>query len=320
MDIIYVPESGDPQRWESLDERPSQGYIWLEVEREHAGDWVEQLARISGVTLHEGHVKDGLNPRHPSFYDGTSEYEMIILRGLAPDNDEGQFASRPTAFFLLDNILVTVRPAGGRSIPAVKHRLLNRQGRISRRTHGLMHQIMSTMVDRFLAMREPLTGQMDRWRRELLDPGHPNSDWMALMGYQSQLRSLSLLCEGQADAITQWREETGAQIDEHLAVRFNDLMEHIGRVTRFAAEQQKDVEALVQLHFSAVAHRTNDIVRVLTVVSAIFLPLSLIAGIFGMNFQYMPDLSYRYGYFVALGGMAGLAIALLVLFRIKRWI
>jgi len=59
---------------------------------------------------------------------------------------------------------------------------------------------------------------------------------------------------------------------------------------------------------------------VLTVVSAIFLPLTLVAGIFGMNFQYMPELGYRYGYFVALGGMLALAVVLLIIFRIKRWI
>jgi magnesium/cobalt transport protein CorA len=294
--------------------------VWIDVVRDTASDWVELLARVSGVTLHEGHVKDSLNPRHPSFYDGTSEYEMIILRGLAPDSAEGQFASRPTAFFLLDGLLVTVRPAASRSIPTVKQRILSRQGRISRRTRGLMHHIMSTMVDRFLAMREPLSEQLDRWRHALLDPRHPHSDWMALMDYQSQLRQLTLLCEGQEDAITQWREETRGEMDEHMTVRFNDLLEHIGRVTRFASEQQKDVESLVQLHFSAVAHRTNDIVRVLTVVSAIFLPLTLIAGIFGMNFQNMPELSYRYGYFLALGGMAGLAAVLLIIFRIKRWI
>ena len=64
----------------------------------------------------------------------------------------------------------------------------------------------------------------------------------------------------------------------------------------------------------------DDIVRVLTVVSAIFLPLTLVAGIFGMNFQYMPELGYRYGYFVALGGMLALAVVLLIIFRIKHWI
>ena len=320
MDIIYIPESGDPEQRDSIDHLPAQGYVWLDIERESGTDWVELVARLSRVALHEGHVKDSLNPRHPSFYDGTSEYEMIIFRSLAPDSGEGQFASHATAFFLLDRLLVTVRPAESRSFPVVKTRLLSKQGRVSRRTFGLMHQIMNTMVDRFLAMREPLTGQLERWRHDLLDPHHPYSDWMELMDYQSQLRSLSLLCEGQEDAIQQWREETSVEMDEHMTVRFNDLIEHIGRITRFAGEQQKEVEALVQLHFSAVAHRTNDIVRVLTVVSVIFLPLTLVAGIFGMNFQYMPELGYRYGYFLALGGMLGLALVLLIIFRIKHWI
>jgi len=319
MDIIYIPDSGDPQQHGSIDHLPPQGYVWLDVEREDGPDWVELVARLSGVALHEGHVRDSLNPRHPSFYDGTSEYEMIIFRSLAPDSGEGQFASHAT-FFLLDRLLVTVRPAESRSFPVVKSRLLSKQGRVSRRTFGLMHQIMNTMVDRFLAMREPLAGQLERWRHDLLDPHHPYSDWMELLDYQSQLRSLSLLCEGQEDAIQQWREETSVDMDEHMAVRFNDLIEHIGRITRFAGEQQKEVEALVQLHFSAVAHRTNDIVRVLTVVSVIFLPLTLVAGIFGMNFQYMPELGYRYAYFVALGGMLTLAVVLLIIFRVKRWI
>ncbi|HSH28987.1 MAG TPA: CorA family divalent cation transporter, partial [Thiohalobacter sp.] len=81
-----------------------------------------------------------------------------------------------------------------------------------------------------------------------------------------------------------------------------------------------EVEALVQLHFSAVAHRTNEIVRVLTVISAIFLPLTVIVGVFGMNFDYMPELAWRYSYFIVLGAMAALAIGLLALFRVKKWI
>jgi magnesium/cobalt transport protein CorA len=320
MDIIYIPESGAPERHESIEHLPSQGFAWLDIERESSVDWAQLITRLTGVTLHEGHVRDSLNTLHPSFYDGTSEYDMIIFRSLAPDSDLNQLASHATAFFLLEHLLVTVRPADSRSIPEVKKRLLNRQGRVSRRTLELMHHIMNAMVDRFLAMREPLSIQLERWRKDLLDPHHLQRDWMALMDYQIQLRRLSLLCEGQEDAIQQWREETGVEIDEHMSIRFNDLNEHIGRVMRFASEQQQDIEALVQLHFSAVAHRTNDIVRVLTVVSVIFLPLTLVAGIFGMNFQYMPELSYHYGYFMVLGGMGLLAVILLLIFRIKRWI
>jgi magnesium/cobalt transport protein CorA len=320
MEIFVITEGSTPQQCRTLDRLPDLGLVWLDFEREADPNWAREVERLTGVSVHEGHIKDSLNVRHPSFYDSTTGYEMIIFRSLAPESDEGQFASRATAFFLMGSMLVTVRPTDSRSIAAIKSRLLNGQGRIPRRSLGLMHQIMSAMVDRFLAMREPLVEQLDTWREELLDPRHPFDDWLALMAYRSQLRSLALLCEGQEDAIIQWRDNTEREIDDHLAVRFSDLREHILRVQRFAAEQQNEVESIVQLHFSAVAHRTNDIVRVLTVVSAIFLPLSLIAGIFGMNFEYMPELKYQYSYFIALGGMAALAGVFLIIFRIKRWI
>ena len=102
-------------------------------------------------------------------------------------------------------------------------------------------------------------------------------------------------------------------------MRYTDLLEHIRRVGKFAIGQQHEVEGLMQLHFSAVAHRTNEIMRLLTVLSAIFLPLTLIAGIYGMNFHNMPELHSRNGYFLTLAGMLLLAVGLLAWFRWKKW-
>ncbi len=245
---------------------------------------------------------------------------MLIFRGLAPEIAEESFTSRPTTFFLFDRLLVTVRPPDSRSITAVKTRMLMNEGRIPQTPVGLLHIILNTMIDRFLAIREPLAQQLVDWSRDLLDPSHPFNDWLALMHHRSQLRVLELLCEGQEDAVSLWRENTDIAMSEHLSIRINDLVEHIRRVQNFATHQGTEVESLVQMHFSAVAHRTNEIVRVLTVLSAIFLPLTLVAGIFGMNFENMPELKLHYAYFVALGGMAGLAIGLLILFRVRHWI
>ena len=76
----------------------------------------------------------------------------------------------------------------------------------------------------------------------------------------------------------------------------------------------------MQVNFSAVAHRTNEVMRMLTVVSAIFLPLTLVAGIFGMNFEYMPELKWKYAYFVVLSVMVLAGCVLLWLFRRRRWL
>ena len=299
---------------------PAQGFIWLDIVRDGDSDWPQAAEKLTGASIHERHIKDSLNLAHPSFYDGTQDYEMLIFRGLSPAGQQSDFKTRPAVFFLFDRLLVTIRPEDSVSVAKIKPRLLNKSVRIPRRPAGLMHLLMTIMVDRYLALREPMIQRFDNWRRDLLDPKNPFEDWMTILDYTSDLRKLEHLCEEQAQALAAWQEETATEFDDHLAVRYRDLVEHIQRVLNFATLQKQESEALVQLHFSAVAHRTNEIMRVLTVLSAIFLPLSLVAGIFGMNFEYMPELKMHYAYYFALGGMLTLAVVLLVLFRIRRWI
>lgn len=299
---------------------PQQGFIWLDVVRDGDSDWPQIVENLTGVSIHERHIKDTRNLTHPSFYDGTQDYEMLIFRGLSPAGQQSDFKTRPAVFILFDQLLVTIRPEDSVSVAEIKPRLLNKSVRIPRRPAGLMHLLMTIMVDRYLALREPLIRRFDDWRRDLLDPKNPFEDWMAILDYTSDLRQLERLCEEQAQALKAWQEETATEFDDHLAVRYRDLDEHIQRVFKFATAQKQEAEALVQLHFSAMAHRTNEIMRVLTVLSAIFLPLSLVAGIFGMNFEYMPELKIHYAYYFALGGMVSLAVILLILFRVKRWI
>ena len=103
-------------------------------------------------------------------------------------------------------------------------------------------------------------------------------------------------------------------------VRFNDLQEHMRRIYNHSTVVQHDIEALVQRYFSASAQRTNDTLQFLTIVSAIFLPMNLLAGLFGMNFDYMPLLKAPYGPWLVAGIMLTLVAGLLVWFRRRHWI
>jgi len=319
MEILKFDGKNKSEYLSSIDVLPAKGFIWLDIIRGKDENWVEQVEKLAGISIHEKHITDTRNLQHPSFYDSTSEYEMIIFRGLACESDADVFTSRPTVLFLFKRMLVTIREQESRSIPLIKENLKKRSARLASRPVELMHLILSASVDRFLELREPITMQLEHWRHNLLNPKHPFNEWMSLMVKRDQLRTLELLCEEQEDAVTLWRDNTDIELEDHIAVRYRDLVDHIRRVTKFASHQQSAIESLVQLHFSAVAHRTNEVVRVLTVISAIFLPLTLVAGIFGMNFVNMPELHYKYGYYLALGGMAAAAIIMLVFFRWKRW-
>lgn len=320
MDILQIDHEQVTHLGVLPDHLPETGFLWIDIIRGEDQHWPQDIERLTGVSMHERHIKDSENLAHPSYYDGTKDYEMLILRGLSPAGQTSDFKTRPAVFYLMKGLLVTIRSADSVSVAQIKPRLLDKTVRIPRRPAGLMHLLMTIMVDRFLAVREPLLERFDLWRRDLLDPRNPFNDWTPVMDYTTDLRKLERLCDEQIQALRAWQEDTETEFDDHIAVRFNDLVEHVQRVLKFATDQKVEAEMLVQLHFSAMAHRTNEIMRVLTVLSAIFLPLSLVAGIFGMNFENMPELKWHYAYFFVLGGMVTLAVVLLILFRIKRWV
>ena len=141
-----------------------------------------------------------------------------------------------------------------------------------------------------------------------------------MLKQKKHFRQLERICEEQQNAILSWRDHTTFDLDYSLSVRFKDLLEHIRRVLKHAHHLEHDIESLVQIHFSAVAHRTNEIMRVLTVFAGVFLPLILVAEIFGMNFDHMPELKAPYAYYIVLVFMFLAAGGMFLLFRKKKWL
>jgi Mg2+ and Co2+ transporter CorA len=282
-------------------------------------------------------VLDATNPSHPSWFDATARYEMLVFRGLAqaPGALLAQGAirirTRPTVFFVLPGMLVTLRAADSRIFAAHRARLEapahEGRHRMPARPELLMARLLNDMVDRYLDLRQPLADQLERLQRELLDPRRPFRDWPRLLQARTELRRLESLCEEQLDALQEWRDERmerhGAHDDaeaEALRVRIDDVAEHVHRVIGHVRRLEGSVESAVQLHFSAMSLRTSEIMRVLTVITAVFMPLTLVTGIFGMNFDAIPGLHSGNGFWLTLAGMGAIALALLLWFRGRRYI
>lgn len=321
MEVIRFGDEAKPSvvSLEDADLRDEKSSFWLDLPADEIG-WDSVLAERLGVSIHEAHLRDSVNLEHMPFLDRTDEYIMVILHGLARNATNLQLATRPTTLFLIDRLIVTVRPEDSVSIPELRRRMISGWNRSPRDGTRLAIRIGLAIIDRFLALKGEQVEQIDQWQRDLLDPSHPFSDWTILVRQRSSLRRLETIFEGQYEAISLWRNESEVDADPSLSVRFNDLLEHVNRTLSHGRQLQAELDALVQMNFSAVAHRTNEIVRTLTVVTAIFLPLSLVAGVFGMNFENMPELRWRYGYFFVLGGMGLLAAVLYWLFRRRRWV
>jgi len=331
----------------SLDEPPASlpedGFLWIDV---HAGSgrrWAAEVKRLTGIEVFEEHLLDTENPAHPSFYDSTADYEMIVMRALGPKPPPTvppriRIETWAAVFIILPRCLVTIHPADNQLAPQVRERILaaaRYNQRLPARPEELMLRLLSGLVDRYLALRQPLTAQLETWQRNLLNPRRPFKDWTALLEARMELRKLQHLSEEQLDAIQEWRDErlehndpagqcntvgSAQRLNDALNVRATDLVEHIQRVLSHARGQESSVDSAVQLHYSATAFRTAEIMRVLTVLTAIFMPLTLITGIFGMNFAVMPLIDSPRGFWITLAAMVVIGVVMLVVFTVRRYL
>lgn len=362
-------------------------FVWADFPIEEVSaapeSWRESVRQLTGAPILDLHLVDATNTAHPSYFDTTHAYDMVIFRkltfetsraiaegaGSAPPAAEAapkarrhppgflpalaRIDTQPVAFFVFDNVLVTVRPGPSRTVDQVRQRLLelcqeprpqaapraNGQAtllhgvRPPSRPEDLMLRLLNAMVDRYLDLRAPLTRQLDRWQRALLNARRGFSSWEGLLDARIQLRRLEHLSEEQRDALQEFRDsvldnrysadptepaDKAPGRDEMLLVRINDLMEHIQRVLAHARRLEDSIESAVQIHFSAVAHRTNRTMRTLTLITALFMPLTLITGIFGMNFERMPWLREPDGFWWSLGLMGAVVVVLGAVWALGR--
>jgi Mg2+ and Co2+ transporter CorA len=256
----------------------------------------------------------------------------------------------PVGFVVFDRVLLTVHPQDGASRDNYAQRLLAAgsnqtstelntsvpDGRsagargVPSSPADLMLRIVNHMVDSFLALRRELSHQLDHWQSELLNPRTRFANWSTLLNARLSLHQLDEVCEDQRSAVEDWIEalegwpEAELPLNRHerdmLQVRSRDVLEHIERVVHHVHQLERNIEAAVQIHFNAQSHRTNEIMRTLTVLTAIFLPMNFFTGFFGMNFEFLPLIHQQRGLWWAIGLMLALALVLLLVFWRKRYL
>jgi magnesium transporter len=141
-----------------------------------------------------------------------------------------------------------------------------------------------------------------------------------LTRYNRSLKRLRRHLAYQRDVVAQLHRPSNTlplKLNRH---EFNDAFENLERLASLCQLNQELAVDLLNTHLSMLSHRLNQVMRVLTITTVIFLPLALLAGIYGMNFQFIPELSWRFGYFGVLGVMAALAVGLAVIFKRKGWL
>jgi magnesium transporter len=315
------------------------------------------LQRWAGGQLYDLHVADLINNQLPSHFDYTSVYDLLVFRRLAAgagserlfaDDDNGTPATAraaleaidtsPVGFAIFDRVLLTVHPTDCLVRDYFAERLKNQaagvEGRAASRMPtgpaDLMLRMVNYMVDSYLELRRLLSRQIDYLQKQLVTPRGSSANLRTLFDSRNSLRLLEDTCEDQRaaivewiDALEEWPDDPDAKAmreREQLRLRSRDVLEHIERVLTHVRRLESSAETAVQMHFSEQNNRTNDIMRALTVLTAIFLPLNFVTGFFGMNFEGLPLIHSPTGFWIVFAIMFGLGVGMSVFFWRKRYL
>ena len=316
---------------------------------------LEQLYQVQLLDLH---IADILNNQLPSHYDYTSEYDIIIFRRLARGKSETDLSrpghilhytsskggppilkridTSPISFMIFDKLIISVHPADCTVREVFASRLINTasatnlahsSSRLPTNPVDLMLRMIGLVVDGYLDLRKELTRQLDHWQSELINPRARFNNWSALLDSRLTLHYLDEICEDQRAAIQDWIEALDAWLEtdslsakdlELVRVRSRDVLEHIERIVHHVTRLEQSAETAVQMHFNIQSNRNNDVMKTLTALTAIFLPLNLITGFFGMNFEHFPFLRNEDGLFLTEIFMGILFLILAIYFWFKR--
>jgi magnesium transporter len=288
------------------------GFRWYHVDKP-AGPALDELARM--YKLHELAVEDCRDPGTRAKIDEYGEILFIVANIVQFNPAEDQCSFAEMDFFLRENLLISVCDGTNPLVDAVRavfpsEPKLANPGR-------LFHRMLDAMVDRYLPVLDSIEERIELLEEKAIEHTSTKllTDVFSLKRSLIEFRRVTISMRDMLSQILR-RNEPWLQAE---GLYFRDVYDHLMRALEFTETYRDILTGVLEVHLTAAANRTNDIVKVMTIFATVTLPILLITGYYGMNFENLPLLHSPYGVYVATGGMVGLAVVLLYAFKKTGW-
>lgn len=261
---------------------PDSG-VWVWVDLDQATP--EESRVLTDVFhFHELAVEDALSEMHHPKIESYGSYLYLILHGIDFSANEHCFRTRDIDFFLGSNYLVTVHPGVSRSIGKIRE-LCRRNGRVLGEGPGeLLYRIVDTMVDNYRPEVDGLSERLDALEEEVFE--RPNQKLVRdILEFKRDISSLRQVVLPQRDAVGRLARREFPLINEQLAYHFRDVHDHLVRLTDESMFFQDRVTSILDAHLSTISNQLNSVMKVLTIIATLFMPLTVLTGLYGMNVQ-----------------------------------
>ena len=295
----------------------SQVLVWVDLDQ----PTTEEARVLSDVFhFHELAIEDALAEIHQPKIESYGDYLYLVLHGIDFSARQHRFRTRDVDFFLSPRYLVSIHHAQSRSIGRVGEACARNGHVLGEGTAALLHRIIDKMVDNYRPEVDKLQERLDRLETEVFEHPDPRLG-RSILEFKKDVASLRQVVLPQRDAMSRLARREFAMISEHVSYRFRDVYDHLVRLSDEALFFQDRISGILDAHLSAVSNQLNTVMKVLTVISTIFMPLTVLTGMWGMNIGLprFPGSDGGQFWWVA-GLMASISAVMLVFFRLRRWL
>lgn len=289
---------------------------WLNLDSTKYSKLFQQVQVKADV--HPMVLEDIVNTHQRPKFEDWDSFIFVVVKMLY-FNSENELELEQVSFILKENLLITIQEKSGDVFNIIRNRIINNRGKI--RKHGadyLMYALLDTIVDHYFAIIDDVNNLIEDLEVDVYDdPSQENL--LEIQNLKQDLGFTRRYISPFRELVANMIKSESKLLGKKILIYLQDLHDHCLQVND-SMEMLKDLtNSVIEICNSSLSNKMNEIMKVLTIISTIFIPLSFLAGLYGMNFSNMPELNHPYGYPILLGLMVLIGLSMLVFFKRKKW-
>ncbi len=291
---------------------------WINVDGIHDVEIVDKLGRNYGV--HPLLLEDILNTEQRPKIEDFEEYLFVVLKMLSFDEQQGVVEIEQVSLVIGPNYVLSFQEREGDVFNPVRDRIRRAKGRIRKMgADYLAYALIDAVVDGYFVILERIGDRIEGLEETLIT----QPDMHTLHAIHALKREMIFLRRSVwplREVISGMSRKESKIIQESTEIFLRDVYDHTVQVIDTVETYRDMISGMLDTYLSSISNRMNEVMKVLTIFAAIFIPLTFVAGIYGMNFSYMPELGWKWGYFTVLAVMVAMVVTMLIYFKNKKWL
>lgn len=316
---FYKKIGHDWQECVSSSEEKMPGITWINIEGLKSPALIEQVAKH--YNLHPLTVEDILNVEQRPKVEEFDNYYFVVLRLLVWPPNQNTFSIEQISVVFGDNFVLSFQEKGFPLFDSIRERLSTPAAQRMRQAGSdyLAYRLIDAVVDQYFIVLEQLSEQIEVLEEEIMtNPTKENAH--ALYDLKHQTLMVRKVIWPMREAISHLLQCNNELISSYTRVYLRDVYDHIAQAIDVMENFRDVLSSMMDIYLTSLTSRMNEVMKVLTIIATIFIPITFIASVYGMNFVYIPELHYHWGYFTVLGAMFFIVCGMLLFFRRKKWL